>query len=117
MLAWSWLEEDTHTKGEGDASMLLLLSWLAGVVGGCCAFSGAVLPPLDCAAAGVALPGSGFTTGASSTFMGSAPSSALTATAAWPLSTTVQPAHRHQHHHCGTMPGPCPLELQGKLEE
>lgn len=81
-----------HTKGEGDANMLLaLFSWLAGVAGACSAFSEALPPLLGCAA-GVALPGSALTTRAFSTFMGSAPSSVLTATGACPLSTTVQPA-------------------------
>ena len=81
-----------HTKGEGDASMLLaLFSWLAGVAGGCSAFSEA-LPALLRCAAGVALPGSALTMAASSAFMGSAPSSVLTATGACPLSITVQPA-------------------------
>ena len=71
-----------------------LLSWLAGVAGGCSALSGALAPLLGCAA-GVALPGSALTGGASSTFMGSAPSSVLTAAGACPLSTTVQPAAQH----------------------
>ena len=73
----------THTKGEGDAAMLpLLLSWLAGVVGGCCAL----------AVAGVLLPGSDLTAGVSSVFTAAPASSVLTATGACPLSSTEQPA-------------------------
>ena len=68
-----------------------LFSWLAGVAGICSALSEALAPLLGCAA-GVALPGSALTRGASSTFMGSAPTSVLTAAGACPLSTTVQPA-------------------------
>ena len=77
-----------HTKG--DAIMLpLLLSWLAGVVGGCCALA---VSPDPLAAAGVALPGSGLTAGASSAFTAAPASSVLTATGACPLSSTEQPA-------------------------
>ena len=84
--------QSAHTKGEGDAIMLLaLFIWLAGVVGGCSAFSVALAPLRGCPA-GVALPGSALTMGASSTFMGSAPSSVLTVKGACPPSITVQPA-------------------------
>ena len=79
-----------HTKGEGDAIMLpLLLSWLAGVVGSCCALA---VSPDPLAAAGVALPGSGLTASASLALTASPASSVLTATGACPLSTTEQPA-------------------------
>ncbi len=73
-----------------------LLSWLAGVAGGCSAIPAALAPLLGCAA-GVALPGSALTRGDSSIFMGSAPSSVLTAAGACPLSTTVQPAAQDLH--------------------
>ena len=85
-------DSQAHTKGEADAVMLpLLLSWLAGVVGGCCALAVSPDPP---AAAGVALPGSGLTAGASSAFTVPPASSVLTAIGACPTprSTTEQPA-------------------------
>ena len=79
-----------HTKGEADAVMLpLLLSWLAGVVGGCCALAAS---PDPLAAAGVSLPGSGLTAGVSSALTAAPASSVLTAAGVCPLSTTEQPA-------------------------